>query len=81
MQQYLTLGNGTIAATSAYRELLRKAIPDDDLAEIRDHLRQERAFGSIRFQAMVEKTLNRHVAIQPPGRPKRQETISNANVL
>lgn len=45
----------------------------DELIAIRQHLQQERAFGSKRFQAMAEKTLGRPVIVRRPGRPGRDE--------
>ncbi len=53
-----------------YRDWLRGGVAADDLAAIRTHVRQERAYGSLRFQAMVAATLNRPVAVRPVGRPK-----------
>ena len=79
--EYLALGGDGMTRAAAYQQVLKDAISDDDLAALRDHMCQERALGSVRFQAMVEKTLNRPVAIRPPGRPKQLSRDSNANVL
>ncbi len=54
-----------------YRTWLRQGLADEDVQAIRAHLQQERALGNPRFQAMVEKTLNRPVALRPRGRPRR----------
>jgi hypothetical protein len=51
-----------------------QGISDDELIAIRQHLQQERAFGSKRFQAMAEKTLGRPVSLRRPGRPRRPDT-------
>ena len=76
---YLALGDGS-TRSSAYRALLLEPLDDTVLASIRDHLRQERALGSPRFQDMVAKTLNRPAAVRRPGRPAAQP-CSNVNVL
>lgn len=68
---YLALAADPQTRGEAYRQWLHAALSDDDLHAIRAHLQQERALGSPRFQAMVEKTLNRPVALRSPGRPRR----------
>ncbi|MEO8460479.1 MAG: transposase, partial [Dokdonella sp.] len=70
---FLGLGSTPADRASAYREWLQAAISEDDLHAIRAHIRQERALGSLRFQRMVEKTLNRPVALRARGRPRRIE--------
>jgi putative transposase len=52
---------------------LKAGVGDDELPGIRQHLKQEHALGSRRFQAMVEKALGRPVAARPPGRPRREQ--------
>ncbi len=59
-----------------YRQWLRQGIDDEELHAIRAHLQQERALGNPRFQAMVEKTLNRPVTVRPRGRPRKTATLS-----
>jgi putative transposase len=59
-----------------HREWLQQALPEEDLQAIRIHLRQERALGDPRFQAMAAKTLNRPVAVRPRGRPLKDEANS-----
>lgn len=70
---YLASGPDSAQRGSLYREWLRQGMNDEDLHAIRAHLRQERALGNPRFQAMVEKTLNRSVSIRPRGRPRKSE--------
>lgn len=65
---YMRLGSDPASRASAYRAWLREPL-DDALASIRRHLAQERVLGDQRFQAMVEKALNRPVACRPRGRP------------
>ena len=75
---YLALGRDARERSAVYRSLLLQALSDDVLADIRSHMRQERALGSPGFQSMVEKALNRPVEVRPHGRPRRD---SSANVL
>ena len=67
---YLAMGADAAARAQAYCSWLRHGLADQDLEAIRVHIRQERALGSPRFQAMVAKTLNRPVAVRPRGRPR-----------
>jgi putative transposase len=48
---------------------LHSGIDDEELTAIRSHIAQERALGSPRFQAMVEKALGRPVECRMRGRP------------
>ncbi|MBN8726481.1 MAG: transposase [Xanthomonadales bacterium] len=65
----LALGDDRASALARYRELLLEPIDSAQLDTVREHMRQERALGSPRFQAMVEKTLQRPVSIRGAGRP------------
>ncbi len=66
---YLELGADATERARVYQDWLDQGIGEDDLAAIRSHARQERALGNPRFQAMVERTLNRPVTVRAPGRP------------
>jgi len=68
---FMALGLDGRARGDADREWLQEAISDEELAAIRQHLAQERALGSPRFQLMVEKTLGRPVSLRVRGRPAR----------
>ena len=79
---YLALGADSAARACSYRALLMETLDPDEMAAIRNHLRQERALGSPRFKAMVEKTLNRPTGMRLPGRPVGpSDKDSNGNVL
>jgi putative transposase len=67
---YLQLGSTPAARATAYGVCLREDVSADEAQAIRRHLQQERALGDPRFQSMVEKTLNRPVALRAPGRPR-----------
>ena len=70
-ETYLALHEDDAARARVYREWLTENLADDELTRIRAHIRQERALGDARFQAMVAKTLNRPVMVRPRGRPIR----------
>lgn len=70
---FLDIGDTRLLRAEAYRVWLEQGVSDDELIAIRQHLQQERAFGSKRFQAMAEKTLGRPVSVRRPGRPSRAE--------
>jgi len=67
---FLAMGSDPATRAAAYRQWLTEGMGDDDLTLVRNHLRQERALGDLRFQTMVEKALNRPVACKPIGRPR-----------
>ena len=71
---FIAMGNTPLVRADAYQAWLKQGVSDDELIAIRRHLRQERAFGSKRFQAMAEKTLGRPISLRRPGRPRRVET-------
>lgn len=79
---YLALGQDTGSQATAYRAMLLEPLTQEQVESIRDHLRQERASGSPRFQTMVEKTLQRPALVRPAGRPRTHRNAdSNAIVL
>jgi putative transposase len=49
-------GSTPLERADAYRTWLKQGTSDDELIAIRQHLHQERALGSKRFQAMAERT-------------------------
>lgn len=67
---YLALGSTREARTQAYRHWLAAGIGARELDDIRRYIAQQRVLGDVRFQAMVEKTLNQPAAYRPGGRPK-----------
>jgi len=68
---YLALGADAASRAKAHGHWIREGLASEDLEAIRLHVRQERALGSPRFQAMVAKTLNRPVMVRPRGRPRK----------
>ena len=50
---FLEMGNTRLVRAEAYRAWLNQGVSDNELIAIRQHLQQERAFGSKRFQAMA----------------------------
>jgi putative transposase len=67
---YLRLGPDSATRQSAYRALVTDPLAEADLANIRIHVRQQKALGSSRFQAEVEALLERNVTVRPRGRPR-----------
>jgi putative transposase len=70
---FVALGPTLQARIDAYRELFRDALSDDDVGQIRAYIQQQRALGSDRFQAMVERKLGRCAAVRAAHRPRRSE--------
>jgi len=52
-----------------YTQWLLQGTNEEELVAIRSYLEQEKALGSHRFQAMVERTLGRTASWRPRGRP------------
>jgi len=50
----------------AYRALFTEAIGDEQLAEIRAHVQQQRALGNDRFQRLIKAELGRCARVRPP---------------
>ena len=71
---FIAMGHTPLVRANTYRAWLQQRVKHDELIAIRQHLQQECAFGSKRFQAMAEKALGRPVSLRPPGRPRRSET-------
>jgi putative transposase len=70
--QYLALGAQSEVRLEAYRAIVRECVSDDELAEIRCYLQQERALGHSRFQAEIQCALGRRVEMRRRGRPSKQ---------
>ena len=65
------LGRTEAERGHAYRDLLSEALNDEDLAAIRLHLQQQRAYGRDNFRAMVEAKTQRFAGVRPAHRPGR----------
>ncbi len=68
---YLGLGKSRDVRATAWRDWLHAPLDPDETTRIRAYMAQERALGEPRFQAMVEKALNRPATVRPRGRPVR----------
>lgn len=60
-----------VANSRVYDQWLEQGTSEADLKAVRAYLQQEKALGSRRFQAMVERTLGRPASWLPRGRPAR----------
>jgi putative transposase len=69
---FLALATEPRQRIEAYRQLLDDSLPDEELTAIRQYMRQERAFGSPRFQLMVEASLGQVASTRPRGRPRKK---------
>ena len=69
----IALGADASSRRSAYSEWLRAGDDEEQLRTIRAHLAQQRVYGDPRFQAMIERTLNRPASVRPRGRPARDQ--------
>lgn len=68
---YIALGTTADERQRLYSQLVAEALGDDELAEIRLYVQQQRALGSNRFQAMIEAELGRCAHARPAHRPRR----------
>lgn len=64
------LGPNAANRESAYRRHVALGIADAQLADIREYVQQQRAFGSERFRAQIEQQLERSASVRPQGRPR-----------
>jgi putative transposase len=71
--QYLQLGPDPATRQATYRGLFADALGEDELANIRAHVQQQKALGTSRFQAEVEALLARKVMVRPRGRPRLED--------
>jgi putative transposase len=76
-ETFLSMASDPHERASTYRSWLLAGIGDEEIAAIRLHLKQGRAWGDLRFQAMVEKTLGQVAATRPSGRPPRSRVIED----
>lgn len=69
---YIALGVERDKRIETYRAMLDERVNEDDRVVIRSHMQQERALGNLKFQLMVEKTLNRPARVRLIGRPRNE---------
>ncbi len=63
------LADDPASTFARYGEWLSMPLPPGDIDRIRTSTRQGRAFGDLRFEAMLERTLGRPIRCRPAGRP------------
>ena len=76
---FLALGRDAKARSAAYRAWLHADEDQAQLESIRAHVAQQRAYGDLRFQAMVERTFNRSVSIRSRGRPSGNSSLPDGS--
>jgi putative transposase len=70
---YLELGRTPASRQAGYRSMFADAIAEHDLRDIRAHVQQQRALGSLHFRNSVELETGRCASVRPRGRPSRGE--------
>ncbi|MBP1474542.1 hypothetical protein J7I44_09520 [Frateuria sp. MAH-13] len=68
---FLALGTDLVSQEAAYRELVKQAISDDDLAAIRLQLQRQHALGSERFRNAIKAQLGWSAGPVKIGRPRK----------
>lgn len=68
---YLALGDHADARQAAYRAWVNDTFDEAELAELRLHTQQQRAWGSDRFRRQVEALTSRAATVRPRGRPRK----------
>jgi putative transposase len=66
---YLALGSSSAERQQAYRALFDEVLTCEAIEEIRAYLQQQRALGTDRFRAIVERKLGRCASVRPAHRP------------
>ncbi len=66
---YLSLGTDAVARQAAYRDLFKDALDTTHADALRDHTRQNKAFGNDRFRSRIETLIGRSMEIRSRGRP------------
>lgn len=70
---YQALAATTEERRAAYRELVREAVNDEDITDIRSHLQRQHAYGSQRFRAAIEAQPSRRAGPAKIGRPSKSK--------
>lgn len=70
-ERYMALGRASAGRCSAYLRLFPKAINDDELVAIRNHVNQGKVLGAPGFQEKVERSLGCRARLSKQGRPKK----------
>lgn len=78
---YLQLGTDKVGRIAAYRALFVDALGDDEIADIRVHVQQQKVLGSSRFQQQVAELLARKTAVQSRGRPRLDEDWQSSGAV
>jgi putative transposase len=68
-EQYTALGTTPDTRQAAYRALIDEKLEEKQLADLRQHTRQQRAWGSERIKEQIEALTRRSVSVSPRGYP------------
>ncbi|WP_447940135.1 transposase [Pseudoxanthomonas mexicana] len=72
---YRRIAQNAAERCALYRELVSQALPDDDIAAIRQYMQRQRALGSSSFQVQIEQQLQRRAGLGRPGRPAKEKVL------
>lgn len=70
-EAYLALDENNATREVAYRAWVNDTFDEAELAELRQHTQQQRAWGSDRFRQQVEALTQRAATVRPRGRPRK----------
>ena len=73
---YQSLGPDQQSRAVAYQAIVREALPDDTVHEIRIYLQQQRALGKEGFRSMVEAKTARFAGTRPAHRPSKPPPLA-----
>jgi putative transposase len=68
---YLALGTNNVSRLEVYRDLLRTALDDAPLADLRMALNQDQPVGNSRFYAQIEAMTGQRRELRKRGRPNK----------
>ena len=76
-QQYMLLATTPAARQAVYRALVHEHVEEKHLDDLRQHTKQQRAWGSASFQQQIEALAQRSVSIRPRGRPPKPPKLQD----
>lgn len=72
---YQSLGPDQQSRAAVYQAIVREALPDETVQEIRLYLQQQRALGRDGFRSMVEAKTRRFAGTRPAHRPPKRPPL------
>jgi putative transposase len=72
---YSELATNAESRCVRYRSFVTESAAEEEVIAIRLYLQRQRAMGSARFQAEVERKLQRRAGLGRPGRPRKVSVL------